>query len=120
MEASLKAKWIEALRSGKYKQGRWALRTRSGKYKQGRWALRTKSDDFCCLGVLCDISGVSKWEENGQCYSYDGALCLLPPCLRNQLTREAKETLMEMNDYSGMSFPHIADWIKTNIPEDDQ
>ena len=106
MEASLKAKWIEALRSGKY--------------KQGRLALRTKADDFCCLGVLCDISGVSEWEENGQRYSYDGALCLLPRCLRNQLTREAKETLMEMNDYSGMSFPDIADWIKTNIPEDDQ
>lgn len=106
MEASLKAKWIEALRSGKY--------------KQGRLALRTKSDDFCCLGVLCDVSGVSEWEENGLCYSYDGALSLLPPLLRNQLTRKARETLMTMNDYSGMSFPDIADWIGTNIPEDDQ
>lgn len=106
MEASLKAKWIEALRSGKY--------------KQGRWALRTKADDFCCLGVLCDVSGVGEWEENGLCYSYDGAWKFLPPSLRNQLTREAKETLMEMNDYSGMSFPDIADWIGTNIPEDDQ
>ncbi len=106
MEASLKAKWIEALRSGKY--------------KQGRWALRTKPDHFCCLGVLCDVSSFSEWEENGLCYSYEGALSHLPPVLRNQLTREAKETLMEMNDYSGMSFPDIADWIGTNIPEDDQ
>jgi hypothetical protein len=106
MEASLKAKWIEALRSGKY--------------KQGRWALRTKSDDFCCLGVLCDVSGVSEWEEHALCYSYDGTWRLLPPLLRNQLTPEAGHALMAMNAYSGMSFPDIADWIKTNIPEDDQ
>lgn len=106
MEASLKAKWIEALRSGKYKQGRLALRTRN--------------DHFCCLGVLCDVSGVSEWKENGPCYSYDGASSLLPPLLRNQLTREARHALMERNDYSGMSFPDIADWIGTNIPEDDQ
>lgn len=106
MEASLKAKWIEALRSGKY--------------KQGRLKLRDKTDCFCCLGVLCDISGVSEWEENGQHYSYDGALCLPPSLLRNQLTPEAGHALMAMNDYSGMSFPDIADWIKVNIPEDDQ
>ena len=106
MEASLKAKWIEALRSGKY--------------KQGRLGLRTKSDDFCCLGVLCDISGMSEWEENGLYYSYDGALCLLPPCLRNQLTRAEIVALIGMNDHSDMRFPHIADWIGTNIPEDGQ
>ena len=106
MEASLKAKWIEALRSGKYKQGRLALRTRD--------------DHFCCLGVLCDVSGVSEWEENGQRYSYDGALCLPPSPLRNQLTPEAGHALMAMNDHSGMSFPDIADWIETNIPEDNQ
>lgn len=106
MEKALKQKWLEALRSGKY--------------KQGRLALRTKADDFCCLGVLCDVSGVSEWEENGLCYSYDGALSFLPPLLRNQLTQEARHALMRMNDYSGMSFPDIADWIGTNIPEDDQ
>lgn len=106
MEASLKAKWIEALRSGKY--------------KQGRFALRTKSDDFCCLGVLCDVSGISEWEENGLCYSYEGASSHLPPVLRNQLTPEARDTLMAINDKYGVSFPGIADWIGTNIPEDDQ
>lgn len=106
MEASLKAKWLEALRSGKY--------------KQGRWALRTKSDDFCCLGVLCDVSGVSEWEENGLCYSYDGALGFLPFRLHDQLTSGARTALMVRNDDYGMSFPDIADWIETNIPEDDQ
>lgn len=106
MEASLKAKWIEALRSGKY--------------KQGRWALRTKANNFCCLGVLCDVSGVSKWKEYALRYSYDGALSFLPPVLRNQLTQGARAALVAMNDGYGMSFPDITDWIETNIPEDNQ
>lgn len=39
-------KWVAALRSGKYKQGRGALK-KDGKY--------------CCLGVACEISGLNKW-----------------------------------------------------------
>ena len=42
--------WVEALRSGKYKQAKKALRV---------------GDGFCCLGVLCDLAqqaGVGKWE----------------------------------------------------------
>ncbi len=40
----LKAQWVEALRSGKY--------------TQGQLMLRTPDNDFCCLGVLCDITNV--------------------------------------------------------------
>lgn len=40
MNAAIKRRWVKALRSGKYKQGRGLL-------KQG--------DEFCCLGVLCDL-----------------------------------------------------------------
>lgn len=38
-----KDKWIKALRSGKYTQG---------KYK-----LKTSGNKFCCLGVICEITG---------------------------------------------------------------
>lgn len=41
MKAKIKAKWLEALRSGEYVQGKNALKTKEGKY--------------CCLGVLCDL-----------------------------------------------------------------
>ena len=34
----------------------WVEALRSSKYKQGRQALRNRKDEFCCLGVLCDIS----------------------------------------------------------------
>lgn len=50
MNPEIKAKWIEALRSGKYKQGRGRLQRDGG---------------FCCLGVLCDILG-AKWEVRGR------------------------------------------------------
>ena len=40
MNQRIKQQWIEALRSGKYKQTREVLRDNSG---------------FCCLGVLTDI-----------------------------------------------------------------
>lgn len=49
MKAEVKAEWVAALRSGNYKQGRNYLR---------------QGDEFCCLGVLCDISGLGKWEND--------------------------------------------------------
>lgn len=42
MKPSVKAKWVAALRSGKYVQGRGRLHNASG-------------GKFCCLGVLCDL-----------------------------------------------------------------
>lgn len=50
MNPEIKAKWVSALRSGEYKQGR------------GR--LRSPQDGFCCLGVLCDLAvkeNVAEW-----------------------------------------------------------
>lgn len=58
MNKEVKTKWLEALRSGKYKQG------------QGCLAFNGK---FCCLGVLCDISGVGKWDNDGSYVCPDGS-----------------------------------------------
>jgi hypothetical protein len=41
MNPEIKAKWVAALRSGDY--------------TQGIGALRSKKNEFCCLGVLCNI-----------------------------------------------------------------
>jgi hypothetical protein len=53
MNADIKAKWVAALRSGEYQQGRGRLKT---------------GDAFCCLGVLCDCYGKehpdSQWIDN--------------------------------------------------------
>ena len=34
---------------------------RSGEYKQGEARLRTEADEFCCLGVACDLFDKSRW-----------------------------------------------------------
>lgn len=45
MKKKIALQWAEALRSGKYKQGKKAL-----KYKTSAGVVR-----HCCLGVLCDL-----------------------------------------------------------------
>ena len=45
MKKKVMEKWVKALRSGRYKQGRHAL-----KYKTKAGVVR-----HCCLGVLCDL-----------------------------------------------------------------
>ncbi len=48
MKPEIKQKWVAALRSGKYKQGRGCLR---------------RHDSYCCLGVLCDLHAqVTDWK----------------------------------------------------------
>lgn len=42
-------------------QAKWLVALRSGKYKQGRASLRNINDEFCCLGVLCDVLDNTKW-----------------------------------------------------------
>jgi hypothetical protein len=71
MKKEIKQLWIDALESGKYKQGRRALR---------------KGNNFCCLGVLCDLynketGGLnSYWDGNnfligeGDGFAYDATL----------------------------------------------
>ena len=41
-------KWVDALRSGKYKQTTGTL---------------SLDGSFCCLGVACDISGIGEWDS---------------------------------------------------------
>lgn len=65
-------KWIEALRSGEYKQGRNQLRT---------------GDSFCCLGVACDISQIGTWGWQGHYRAPDGSYSKLaiPTGVRDSL-----------------------------------
>lgn len=66
MNQVVKVRWADALRSGKYKQGRGALH---------RPATATKSGEaeLCCLGVLCELAvaeGIVVRELRGDCYVY--------------------------------------------------
>lgn len=105
MNPEWKEKWIKALRSGEYEQGVNRLK-RDGK--------------FCCLGVLCDISGMAEWEGN----AYMGNESILPYELAEKMGITPWGdlafgltfglTLTHLND-SGRSFGDIADIIEKEL-----
>ena len=60
LKPDIKQRWVEALRSKKY--------------KQGRERLLDEDDNYCCLGVLGDLAvedNVCSWEDYG--YLDDGS-----------------------------------------------
>lgn len=109
MDAELKGKWVKALRSGKYKQGAGYLNSVRG---------------FCCLGVLCDISGLGKWHDiptvDMECrqYVFDDARSrtTIPPVLAVTMGLPSLiiGPLVNMND-DGETFAKIADFIEANL-----
>jgi hypothetical protein len=100
MDAEIKTKWVEALRSGKYAQGRNRLR---------------RGDTFCCLGVLCDLVGGGGWERDEFVIESERGISFLPRSMRRVLDdTDAEETLVAMND-DGTPFPEIADYIERTL-----
>lgn len=104
MDEKVKAKWLEALRSGKYKQGRQSLR---------------EADSFCCLGVLCDILNSNGWRNvtnNDLLYSFNGELGVIDKRLAKSIgIEECQDILIEMNDEKQNDFSEIADYIEANL-----
>lgn len=107
MNPEVKAKWLEALRSGEYEQGKGELR---------------RGDTYCCLGVLCNISQLGRWNPyDSGAYSFNvdsnlPAFGMLPKSISvwSELFVDNQNRLGQMND-GGASFPEIADWIEANL-----
>jgi hypothetical protein len=126
MKQELKEAWIAALRGGDYRQGQNALRKSSNLYPGDK--------DYCCLGVLCEISGTGEWDEEGY-YRVQRPMSglisrsknFLPTALLNNLGLEFNNgkfcigekyskyniyfSLAELND-AGFTFNQIADVIE--------
>ena len=98
--------WVEALRSGKYQQAQGMLRDNGA---------------YCCLGVVCELSKLGKWDDdryvvgkwrlNGELETpvreWIGLYCdagTYDPA-------EANASLAEQND-TGATFSEIADLIE--------
>lgn len=116
MNPVIKTKWLEALRSGEYQQGRVVLRTTPQPDAQhGR---------FCCLGVLCDLIGPNKWTmneaHNDWTHTFDdaeiGSATTLTEKMREHVGLDSKQIneLIERND-AGEPFSAIADHIEWNL-----
>lgn len=109
MNSEIKTKWLEALRSGKY--------------TQGRRVLRSIQDEYCCLGVLCDLIAPEKWVKS----DYGTEMFFLSDTGDKKrhfpsnsilktagLSLENGDTLASKND-CGESFEEIAKYIEENL-----
>lgn len=109
MDAELKTKWVEALRSGKY--------------TQARRTLRGATEGFCCLGVLCDVYDPTQWEFHKHDIDPFWGYKKFEPKIYanienlfgegNNIGKNSK--LIDMNDNFSYSFSEIADWVEKNI-----
>lgn len=113
MLTELQEKWLTALESGHYKQGKGSLR---------------KNDAYCCLGVACEVCGIVPTKIDTHYYSYDLEQLELPQKAKNLLNIRHTEgcftkaivvngrtwkRLTNMND-NNMSFKDIAATIRAN------
>lgn len=107
---------------------RWVTALRSGKYQQGRGTLKNEHEHFCCLGVLCDLHANEThhtWSQSivpGN-FVYGRAVHFLPvevqvwSGLASSVGRYGDnddDTLMFEND-SGRSFSEIANIIEEKL-----
>lgn len=111
MNPELKKKWVEALRSGEYKQGYNGLHIIGDKPYAG----------YCCLGVLATVAGIPeiKQEDESYCkfdFGYRTDTTTLPEQFSASigLTQEHQGVVMNMNDDKRASFDEIADYIEAN------
>lgn len=130
MNREFKARWLEALRSGRYEQ------------TQGQLFREQQTQDippgYCCLGVACDLDKKrfsGEWRNEAFIYSYlassgnlvekdDLGMPSFPLTEAWGLHEEDIETLARMNDgfaddfgheIEPKSFAEIADWIEENL-----
>jgi hypothetical protein len=104
MDAEIKRKWVEALRSGEYRQSRSLLR---------------RGNAFCCLGVLCDLVANQvdgEWRHNDFVLGDSQVFGMPPEEVRTfaGMTRDAENFVANMND-GGKSFAEIADYIERHL-----
>lgn len=116
-------RWIEALRSGRYPQGRDRLCTKDA----------VKGRQYCCLGVAGDIlvqDGDAVWVDreyhSGPLLAMDGVTYSTdlgpgyeeldgpPPGSKFGLDSHDIESLIVLNDVEKLSFAEIADHIEQN------
>jgi hypothetical protein len=123
MKKEIAEKWVEALRSGKFNQGRNYLKRTTG-----------EEATHCCLGVLCElhnelneetIEESSMWlgetGDKDSVHAFDGATGALSERvqkwsgIKSAIGSVGEDCLTTMNDDAENSFIEIADFIEKNI-----
>lgn len=99
--------WIEALRSGEYKQGTAKLKAEN----------HNGVCTYCCLGVLREVlRKIGKWPKVDECsigflQYYDQE----DNAIQIKLHHSNQAILAELNDEDNKSFAQIADYIEKRI-----
>lgn len=124
MNQEIKRKWIQALRSGAYKQGKNMLQSSKG--------------EFCSLGVLCDIfvkeNPEIEWKNHEVCCYLSGRMVKIipvsygaPPYIvgvwagfdngipPKLIYNNYKRSLIFLNDTKSLPFFEIADLIEAQL-----
>ena len=110
----------------------WVNALRSGKYKKCRGLLRKSVNEFCTLGVLCDLYAKSNnktWRRlkntgfDGASYSILDSSRLLPEKIQDwagikrtlidEYEGNYDMTLMDFNDTLDFTFEEMADLIES-------
>lgn len=120
LKSDVRKQWVDALRSGEYKQGAGLLRRDPSKL--------SPEPRYCCLGVLCDLAVqagiVQAKTRNGTTYYGDDrgkSATQLPPTVQawaglRTPTGEGLPNgldLVRVNDAGSMSFNRIAELIES-------
>lgn len=123
-------RWIDALRSGKYKQGKKRLQAEHTVGSASAWTIGVTEDRFCCLGVACHLFKdeldltVRRFLTEVQ---YCGSSTMPPRAVVDYLDlvsdtgapriqisiNDSSRHLMTLNDERGMSFEEIADLLES-------
>lgn len=109
----------------------WVAALRSGEFKQGTECLRSVDDNYCCLGVACELFSKAtgeleaEYSNFSQEYRYGDKAAILPADVKDWLGLADEEgsyggtledhTLTGLNDI-GKSFAEIADVIESEPP----
>lgn len=104
MDKKIKAKWLEALFSGEFKQTRGRLKNE-------------RSGGMCCLGVLCNVVNPEGWD--GTTFRYKNVVesFLLPEGIQHEarIYEDVPYFLSNKNDVTHWNFLQIGNWIKENL-----
>lgn len=101
MKPEIKAKWLTALRSGDYQQGKGYLRRQVD-----------GSDQYCCLGVLCDLYSKEfgvEWQGGLDVITFLGNSSYLPEEVQDWSGVNGSGSAESMLDYECNSLSWVND-----------
>lgn len=108
---------------------RWIKALRSGKYKQGKGVLCSERGNYCCLGVYADVNIEGDWELGDRAWHLNMGV---PGSKSEEIipysstssdefegihfgAKSGQRMFAILNDKEWWSFDEIATWVEKNV-----